>query len=211
MCYDPVVKTNLQRQQQLVSTGAMPATTAALSQGYCTYAGCWTLVNDTHATFLGSVNYYYGSTLLGHVQLGFNVALNVYTITVSPFYSTSSRATGSTVLIGDRLYVSQGAPGGNTESNFLYRKQTSCGLRGYGISCQWSPSTGYATRETTVQAVSMLAETKWSDTSSAYPGHWYSYAKSIDAFRDPNNGTGYHFNGGIQLPTTPASAGWTAT
>jgi hypothetical protein len=200
---------DVQRKNDLVSAGTLSATAAALSQGYCTYQGCWTIVDSAHETFRGSVYYFYGSTQLGQVTLTANVLLNVYTIRTLPFASLSSRGTRTTVLVGDRLYVSDYYPGGNTESFGAYRQQTSCSARGSGISCAWIPSTGYSTRETTVQKVTMLSETTWSDPSSAYPGHWHFWAKSVEADR-ATNGTGYHF-GVLTLPVTPASAGWTAT
>jgi hypothetical protein len=69
----------------------------------------------------------------------------------------------------------------------------------------WNPN-GYKSYENTTAWASIVHEWTWHDPSSAYPGRWYFYAKSIKLKRQDSGA--YFFEGESSLPKTPAGSGW---
>jgi len=190
--------------QKLVSVGELTRAQVAASSGYCTYQGCWTHVSTVKSEFLGSGYYGYGKTVLGSVHLGFTVSMSGWGSSSKPLYAYTTRGTKSTVLTGERWYLSASYPGGKGTNAGATWRTNPCGARVAYQSCQWPNTLGYQSYEPANAKITIFQEATWSDLSSAYPGKWYFYAKSIVML---NSSTGYHVSG-VTLPATPALGGY---
>lgn len=176
---------------------------AATATGYCTSEGCWDQIDAGHSTYSGKGYYGYGSTQLGTTQLYFKVTMSGATHKSYPFWFSTSRGRKSTVLSGERLYLSASYPGGNSMNPREYF-QKSFGASSAGVSTQW-PSPGPSTYENTATWITVAHEATWTDPSSSYPGSWFMWAKSIK-MKKQSNGS-YYVQSDSSLPSDPAGAG----
>jgi hypothetical protein len=208
-CAPDVVKTDAQRKAAVldgITSGALTAdaTAVAASTGYCTYLGCWTNFTSSNTNFVGGGYYGYGTTTLGSSHLVFEVNIAGYGTTSKPFNVYTTRGTKNTSLSGERLYLSATYPGGKGVNGGLSYRTSPCGARAAYVSCQWAATAGFGTYENTAQKITISREASWTDPSSAYPGRWYFYAKSIIM----NISGGQYVTSGVNLPATPALGGW---
>lgn len=177
---------------------------AAVATGYCTNRGCWDKIDTAHSTYTGNGVYGYNGKQLGTTRLYFKVNVSAATMRSDPFWFTSSRGRKSTTLSMDRLYVSAKYPGGNVMNPRKYAQKTFKAALA-DVASGW-PTPGPSTTEKTVQYVTVAHEASWTDPSSAYPGSWTMWAKSIKMQRQPSGS--YYVQGDSVLPANPAGGAW---
>jgi hypothetical protein len=207
-CSDPVVKTDTQRKvdlQRLASTGAISDTQAAAA-GFCRPHGCWTPVSAFETLFTGGGPYGFGKTALGTVHLSFVVKVRGFQTESRPFSAYTTRGTRNTVLVAERLYISPARPGGNSVNGGATRRTSPCGARNGSQSCLWGGNfrLGYASFENTAREISIVHEVTWTDRSTAFPGRWVFYGKSITMRK---TGSGYASTR-TGLPGLPVRGSW---
>jgi hypothetical protein len=172
--------------------------------GYCRVEGCWTRYSAVSADFAGSGTYGYGKTHLGDVSMYFEVTMNGAQSTSRPVWFESTRGVRDFVIEGDRLYLSSAHPEGKPVSPSKYSFYGPVSAAAHQ-RISWNPN-GYKSYENTTAWASIVHEWTWHDPSSAYPGRWYFYAKSIKLKRQDSGA--YFFESESSLPTTPAGSGW---
>ena len=181
------------------STGA--ALVALATQVNCNLYGCWTRIDSAHAEYGGTGTYGWGSTTLGDATLYFKVTLTGFHVTTYPVNFSAQRAFKNTVLSTEKLQWTTTATAGKSMSPRLFNTYSGCGTKAGGTSCQW-PSPGVDHYINTVSTLTVAGQATWSDTSSAYPGSWSMWGKSIKVYK---NGTVNNlFDCYTCLPTSPA-------
>jgi hypothetical protein len=200
----------IQDAQKALGASAVPSpvvSAAAASSSWCDVQGCWDRIDSAHATFSGTGTYGYGGTTLGTMQLYFKVTAGGSAgkqIITYPMWMSVSRSSKNHILSVENLYISSAYPGGNSENPRHYAQKTYSSTLAGGVSRQW-PSPGPSWTEG-VAWVTVAAEGSWQDTSSAYPGTWYSWAKSLKLQKQASGA--YYVYTPITRPSNYAGAGW---
>lgn len=177
---------------------------AAVAAGYCTTGGCWDKIDTTHSTYSGTGTYGYGGTPLGGTQLYFKITTNGSLVTTYPFWISTARPRRNVEFISEHLYMSTAYPGGNSQNPRKIFNRTNASGGAAGVATNW-PSPGPSSRNA-VAWVTVANEAKWSDSSSAYPGQWFMWAKSIEMQKQQNGS--YYVQSDNALPNNAYGAGY---
>jgi hypothetical protein len=159
---------------EVVSNAAVEA---AATGGHCTNQGCWSILNDYTTSYTGSGFYGYGRTTLGKASMYFKVTAKGTQLTIGPTWFRSTRGTLHPELQVEVLYISAAYPGGNSQKPMQSAVYSYDGILNAGNYLDWSKP--YPAWRQIIQVPTVVVEPVWRDTSSAYPGRWYMYAKSI--------------------------------
>lgn len=162
-------------------------------------------MDDGHATAEGSGDYGYGRTVLGVLTLFQRVYERRAQANVYPFwYRTSDRGTTDSYMSAERLYLSSAYPQGHSMSPRVYTS------RGFGLTApglyQNYGSPYPVLYENTTSYATVATEVSIHDPSSAYPGRWWFYLKSIKLHKQSNGA--YYFEGANILPQDPDRGGY---
>lgn len=185
-------------------TDADIAEVAAASSGFCNVEGCWSQVDAYRTSFsLSSGTYGYGTTPLGTMSFSFKTVTAGTKFTVSSAsFKTNSRGNRSGWISREILYLSAAYPGGNSQSPIQRATYTDPdSVQAVG---SWLTAPDKYWYET-IQQPTAAVEVGWRDPSSAYPGEWYVYAKSIK-YKRQSNAT--YTTQGTSVPSDAAGAGW---
>lgn len=176
---------------------------------HCNIDGCWDHKGQAYAYFTGKGSYGYTDLrgqykLLGRYTLYFRVVTrNKGDVRAYPFYVTTTRGRKSTELNGEHLYLSGSRPGGASMSPAHYYERP-YGPKDAYVKTAW-PSPGKSYKDTT-QLVTVVNAARWTDPSSAYPGTWWAWAKSIKLEQQSRGN--YYVNQSNALPTNHSDSGW---
>ena len=198
-CFGTVAQAKAARDRARRALGLAPA-----AAGYCRVEGCWDRYNARAADFAGSGTYGSGRTHLGNISMYFEVKMSGAKSTSKPVWFESTRGVRDFVMEGDRLYLSSAHPEGKPVSPSQYSHYGPVSAAAHQ-KVFWKPN-GYKSYENTTAWASIVHEWTWHDPSSAYPGRWYVYAKSIKLRRQSSGA--YYFELDKSLPKTPAGSGW---
>lgn len=94
-------------------TTSVAAAAGTSGHGFCTYQGCWSVIDSVRTTHKSTITYGYGKTKLGTGTFYFKTTASGGRNVSDWFYFTSTRGTRSTKLEAERLYLSSAYPGGN--------------------------------------------------------------------------------------------------
>ena len=186
------------------------ADVAAVTAAVCRNGACWDHKGHGYAYFTGKDNYGYTDIrgnykLLGRFTLYTRVVATGRKVRAYPFYITTTRGRNSTLLRGEHLYTSASRPGGNRMSPMHYY-QRPYGPKNSYVKTAW-PSPGKTYTDTT-RLVTVVGAAEWTDPSSAYPGTWKTWAKSIKLEAQPQASDAYYVNQCNALPANPSGTGW---
>jgi len=176
----------------------------AAASGWCTVEGCWTQVDAYRTSFsLSSGAYGYGRTPLGTMSFSFKTVTAGTKFTVySASFKTNSRGNRQGWINREILYLSAAYPGGNSQSPRQFSVYSDPdNIQSAGVWLTAPDKSWYQT----VQQPTAAVEVGWHDPSSAYPGEWYVYAKSIKYKRQTNS---TYTTQGTSVPSDEAGAGW---
>lgn len=191
------------REPPLVTTSVSAQDVAAAATGYCTTNGCWDKIDSAHSTYSGTGTYGYGTTPLGGTQLYFKITTSGSKTTTYPLWISTARARRNVVLTSEHLYMSTAYPGGNSQNpRKQFLKKIASGSA--GVANKW-PSPGPSAANS-IAWLTVANEATWSDSSSAYPGQWFMWAKSIEMQKQQNGS--YYVQSDNALPNQPAGAGY---
>lgn len=176
----------------------------AAGTGFCDIQGCWTQVDAYRTTYsLSAGTYGYGRTPLGTMAFTFKTVTAGTKFTVwATSFKTNSRGNTNGWINREILYLSAAYPGGNSQSPrqfSLYNDPDHVQTVNTWLSAPekaWYES---------IQQPTAAVEVGWHDPSSAYPGEWYTYAKSIKYKRQSNS---TYTTQGTDRPSDAAGAGW---
>lgn len=174
--------------------GASPA-----SGTYCGGSACWSQIDSAHGTATFSGTYGYGSTTLGNVTLYQKVTATGSYIKTYPEHFTSTRATRGVYLSSNDLFNLSSKCTAGCDQNPSKYDQVGPYTASSDVSVQW-PSPGSRSRNS-VAWVTVACEAAWSDVSSAYPGQWDMWVKSIKLQRQSSGA--YYVKSDTTLPTSP--------
>ena len=186
-------------------TTSVAAAAGTSGHGFCTYQGCWSVIDSVRTTHKSTITYGYGKTKLGTGTFYFKTTASGGRNVSDWFYFTSTRGTRSTKLEAERLYLSSAYPGGNRISPRKYVNAT-CGPRGAHKQCRF-PSGRAVTNDDRVARYTIKHTATWSDASSAYPGRWFIMAKSVK-YRRSSTGLSYIADSQARRPSSPAGSGY---
>lgn len=176
---------------------------AADPHGHCTVQGCWSILDDYTASYVGGGPYGFGGTTLGDARIYFKVNARGSRIVVGPIWFRSSRGAARVQLSVEVLYTSKARPGGTSQKPMQSDALTHVGILAAGTLFTWPRPFPYWYDK--VQKPTVVVEATWHDPSSAYPGRWYMYGKSILFQR---GGNGQYFLPTDAVPKDPAGGGW---
>ena len=190
-------------QRDLGSKAVSKTEVAASASQYCTDRGCWSILDNYRSSYVGGGSYGYGETTLGDARMYFKVTATGTKLTVGPMWFRSTRGTLVPQLEVEVLYISAAYPQGNSQNPRQSNVRSYGGILGAGNELDWPMP--YPAWYQTIQVPTVVVEPVWRDPSSAYPGRWFMYAKSIKYQRGSN---GQYFIPSLSLPKDPAGAGF---
>lgn len=171
-------------------------------------AGCWNRVSSAKAEFDGSGSYGSGPLPLGETKFFIRIVMSGARSASKPVRFTSSRGTSSVDFEAERLFLSKAHPGGKQvdlpggrSSYALY----TTGAHPADQPVEWLPN-GYRSFENTTKFASIAHEFVWRDVSSAYPGRWFFFVKSLKLTRQESGA--YFFLSDTDLPKNWFGSGY---
>lgn len=185
----------------LCMVNPIPADTASSNKGYCKIQGCWYVYSVTKSGYSATGYFGYGDTLLGKVQLYFEVTLNGAQSRSKPVRFEASAAVVNMIFEGNRFLYTSKHPAGTPVGGA--RNSHHAGNVPAGKTVQWTPN-GYKAYYNKASEQSVWHEWNWN--MADYPGTWYFWAKSVK-FVNVGKGT-YHFGHDDDLGEDPAGSGY---
>lgn len=177
------------------STGPTTAAAATSSQR-CDGSGCWTYVNYFTANYHGTFKYGANGIAIGVANFQTEDIYSGGGLTTTITWSTDP----STRVSDLRLMVQRLDTSGTSAGTAITPMQTTyCGAK---ASCQVrSMSVRYNNGS--------VEQSTWHEANwwlSGFPGHFWVYAKSLEAYRDSTGG--YRFYGQMYVVPNSQGSGW---